>query len=109
MGVGEMGIFDPNHLGKQATEIISELFKDFGYNSPEFAEKISGGRTSNHDESIHSLIFTMVHRTDAIGMDVMKLGSVLAVIRYNEGFQGIKRLLIKLGLDNCLRHKINLY
>ena len=89
----------PNHLGKEATNLIQELFTDFGYNSPEFVEKISGGRTSNHNKSIHSLLFTMVHKTDAIGIDVMKIGSALAVIRYNEGFKGIKRLLKKLGID----------
>ena len=98
----------PNHLGKEAFQLIQELFTDFGYNSPEFLEKISGGRTSNHNESIHSLLFTMVHKTDAIGMDVMKLGSALAVIRYNEGFESIKRLLIKLGLEVLPRMEENL-
>ena len=34
----------------------------------------------------------MVRKTDAIGYDTMRLGSALAVIRYNEGFGGIRKL-----------------
>lgn len=31
-------------------------------------------------------------KTEAIGMDIMKFGSALAVIRYNTCFQGIQHL-----------------
>ena len=72
---------------------------EFGYDSEEFIGKISQGLSSNHNEAIHSLLFTMVHKTDAIGKDVMDLGSALAVIRYNDGFSGIKRLCQTLGID----------
>ena len=41
----------------------------------------------------------MVSKTDAVGMDVMKLGSALAVIRYNDGFSGIEKLCNKVGID----------
>ena len=41
----------------------------------------------------------MVPKTDAVGMDVMKLGSELAVIRYNHDFAGIKKLCNKVGID----------
>ena len=41
----------------------------------------------------------MVHKTDAVGMDVMELSSALAVIRYNEGFAGIERLCEKLCIE----------
>ena len=40
----------------------------------------------------------MVPKTIAVGMDVMRLGSALSVIRYNEGFRGIKLLFEKLGV-----------
>ena len=33
----------------------------------------------------------MVRKTGAVGIDVMKLGSALAVIRYNEGILEILR------------------
>ena len=89
----------PNYLGADATSLIQDLFQEFGYDSEDFVRKISQGLSSNHNEAIHSLLFTMVHKTDAIGKDVMDLGSALAVIRYNEGFAGIKRLCQKLSID----------
>ena len=95
----------PNYLGAEATSIITDLFTEFGYDSPEFIAKISQGLSSNHNESIHSVLFTMVHKTDAIGMDVMELGSALAVIRYNEGFAGIERLCHALHIEVTSRLK----
>ena len=89
----------PNYLGADATSLIQDLFADFGYDSEEFIGKISQGLSSNHNEAIHSLLFTMVHKTDAIEKDVMDLGSPLAVIRYNEGFSGIERLCHTLGIE----------
>ena len=89
----------PNYLGEEATSLIQELFEDFGYDSEDFVSKISEGLSSNHNEAIHSLLFTMVHKTDAVGMDVMELSSALAVIRYNEGFAGIERLCEKLCIE----------
>ena len=51
--------------------------------------------TSSHNEAIHSVLFQMVKRTEAIGMDTMKLGAALAVIRYD----GVKRVLEMLGVS----------
>ena len=84
----------PNYLGAAATSLIQDLFLEFGYDSEEFVTKISQGLSSNHNEAIHSLLFTMVRKTDAVGMDVMELGSALAVIPYNDGFAGIEKLCI---------------
>ena len=61
--------------------------------------KISQGLSSNHNEAIDSLLFTMVHKTDAVRKDVVDFGSAVAVIRYNEGFGGIERLCQKLSID----------
>ena len=41
----------------------------------------------------------MVHKTDAVGMDVMELSSALAVIRYNEGFAGVEKLCATLCIE----------
>ena len=89
----------PNYLGEEATKLILDLFDDFGYNTAAFVEKVSTGLSSNHNESLHNLLFTMTPKTEAIGMDVMKLSSALAIIRYNEGFEGIVRLLTKLDVE----------
>ena len=56
---------------------------------------------SFRDHCIYSciILFTIVHKTDAVGMAVMELSSALAVIRYTEGFAGIERLFQKLGIE----------
>ena len=40
----------------------------------------------------------MLRKTEAIGLDVMKLGSALAVIRYNEAYTAISLALEMLQL-----------
>ena len=89
----------PNYLGEDAYDLILGLYNDFGYNTLELVEKIADGRTSNYNEAIHSVHWTMVHKTDTVGIDVMQLGSALAVIRFNEGYNGVKRLIEKLGVE----------
>lgn len=63
--------------------------------------------TSNYNEAIHSLLFRMVRKTEACGMDTMKLASALAIIRYNDGFAGIKNLYESLGIEVSDRMKDN--
>ena len=87
-----------HYLGDEATALIFELFEDFGYDSPEFIEKISEGRTSNHNEAIHSVLFSMVPKSHPVGIDVMNLVSDLAIVRYNEGYEGIEHLFSKLDI-----------
>ena len=96
----------PNFLGDDATKIIMDLFDDFGYNTADFIDKVSTGLSSNHNESLHNLLFTMVPKTQAVGIDVMKLGSALSIIRYNDGFTGIERLCNKLDIETTdrMRH-----
>ena len=100
----------PNFLGDDATSLIFELFADFGYDTAEFVNKVSTGLSSNHNESLHNVLFTMAPKTDAIGMEVMRLASALAVIRYNEGFAGIERLFGKLDIEitDRMRHNFEL-
>ena len=69
---------------------MQDLFEEFSYDFEQLIGKISQGISFNHNEAIHSLLFTMVDKTDATGMDVMELGSGLAVIRYIESFSGIE-------------------
>ena len=49
---------------------IKHTFDDFKYNKEEFIVKISGGRTSTHNEAINSVLFQMVRKTEAVGMDM---------------------------------------
>ena len=92
----------PNYLSQTAVDLIFSTFNYFKYNKQEFIDKISGGMTSNHNEAIHSILFQMVRKTEAVGMDTMKLGAALAVIRYNDGFAGVKRVFEMLGINRLL-------
>ena len=75
----------PNFISQEAIDIILEVSKDFHYNSPLFVKKICDGRTSNQNEAINSILFTMIRKTEAIGYNVMRLGAALSVIKYNDG------------------------
>ena len=89
----------PNYLSQTAVGLIFSTFDDFKYNKEEFIDKISGGMTSNHNEATHSILFQMVRKTETVGMDTMMLRAALAVIRYNDGFSGVKRVLEMLGVS----------
>ena len=65
----------PNYLSQIVVDLIFSTFDDFKYNKEEFIDEISGGMTSNHNEAIHSILFQMVRKTEAVGMDTMKLGA----------------------------------
>ena len=55
--------------------------------------------TSNYNESIHHILFEMVEKTDAVGMDIMRLEAALAVIPYNDGIAVVKGVFEILGVN----------
>ena len=82
----------PNYLSPGALKQIQAVFEDFQYDSTQFIERVAGGHTSNQNESLHNVLYSMVSKTVAIGYDTMRLASALAVIRYNDGYGGIQQL-----------------
>ena len=82
----------PNYLSPDEAKVIEKVFKDFGYNTPKFIEKVQQGHTSNHNESLHSILWIMVHKNEYASTEMKAMGAVLAVIRYNDGYQGIRNL-----------------
>ena len=54
----------PNYLSEDAVRVIQQVFKDFGYNSPVFVAKVQEGRTSNHNEALHKVLWYMVHKSE---------------------------------------------
>ena len=77
----------PNYLTTEAAQLVAIVFSDFGYNSSPFIEKILDGHTSNHNESLHSVLWSMVQKNEYARYEMINLGSALAAIRYNDGFQ----------------------
>ena len=87
----------PNFLSEEAVTLIDNVFHDFGYDSSGFLEKIQGGRTSNHNEALHSTLWGMVPKNEPASYENMRLGSALAVMRYNEGYAGILKICDIIG------------
>ena len=90
----------PNYLGPEAVNLVLEVFDKFNYDKPFFIEQIAEGLTSNHNEALHNVLFTMVPKTDAISYDTMCLGSALAVIRYNGGLGDVLPVFEFLGIHD---------
>ena len=88
----------PNYLSEEAVKIILDIYEDFKLTTPDFIEKIKTSLTSNNNEAIHSVLFDIVPKKENIGYELMKLGSALAVIQYNDGFHGIKEVFESVGI-----------
>ena len=81
----------------------------FHYNQKLFVKQTSSASTSNNDENIHNILFTMVRKTEAISLDMMELGGALAVIIFNEGCTGIQKIFSSLGLEISTNLKNAIY
>ena len=66
-------------------------------------DKVSTGLSSNHNVSPQSPIHNGAKNTSR-WIDVMKLGSPLAIIRYNEGYSGVERICSKLEIETTDSH-----
>ena len=89
----------PNFLGPEAVKLVKEVFDRYNYDKPFFIEQIADGQTSNHNEALHNILFTMVPKSNAISYNTMLLGSALAVIRYNGGFSDLFQAFDILGIE----------
>ena len=95
------GLPTPHHtyfLGEDAVKIVHDVFDEFGYNTAAFLEKVQAGYTSNHNEALHKILWGMVPKNEQASYEMVQLGSALAVIRYNDGYCGIRHLCDTLGL-----------
>ena len=82
----------PNYIGNEAFQLVMKVFDEFGLSTPNFVEKIQQGLTSNHNEALHRVLWSMVLKNEFASSEMMELGSALAVIRYNDGFGGLKQI-----------------
>ena len=90
----------PNYLSSEAVQLVQSLFTDFRYDSEDFVKRIQDGRDSNHNEAIHSVLWSMVAKNEPTSYSIMQLGSALAVIRYNDGWSGIQKVCAALGITS---------
>ena len=99
ISLGKATPHHPNFLTQSVVDLIIDVFSSFGYNSPEFVRKIQDGWTSNHNESLHSVLWAMFHKNEPVSHEIMELGSASSVIRYNEGYKGILSLFSSIGVN----------
>ncbi|KAI6658147.1 hypothetical protein LOD99_11119 [Oopsacas minuta] len=88
----------PKCLSLDSVELVQAVFSKYRYNTAFFVNTIAYAHTSNNNEAVHNILFSMVRKTDATGLSVMKLGSALAVIRCNEGYRAALGILERLGV-----------
>ena len=88
----------PNYLSEGAVKIILDLYDEFKLTTPGFIEKIKTSFTSNNNEAIHSVLFDIVPKKENIGIGLMRLGAALSVIRYNDGYTGLKEVFEAVGI-----------
>ena len=59
----------PNFL----TQSVVDFFSSFSYNSLDFVRKIEDGWTSNHNEALHSGLWSMVHKNEPASYEIWSL------------------------------------
>ena len=91
----------PNYLGREAVELVKEVFDHYNYDKDFFVDQIADGQTSNHNEALHHILFNIIPKTNAISYTTMRLGSALAVLRYNGGFNDLLEIFEILGVSHC--------
>ena len=77
------------------------------YTCVEFLDKVQGGNTSNLNENLHGMIWNHVSKVKLIELSLMKLGAALAVVRFNDDFVSIQKIIDKLSV-NCFININNL-
>ena len=78
-----------DYLSKALIEHVGRILSEYRYNDGEFIKTLSFGMTTNHNESIHNLLFSMIPKKDRAGLDAIKLEAALAIIRYNDGYKTV--------------------
>ena len=77
-------------------ELIYPIFTDLS--SDELLSKCLHGKTRNSNEAFHQIIWTKRPKSVYVGRTVVNLGVCSAVLAFNEGTEGIKIVIEKLGL-----------
>ena len=58
--------------------------------------------TTNHNEAMYKLFSDMVPKKEKAGLDAIKLGAALAIIRYNDGFKAVPNIFQSFSPSNPL-------
>ncbi|XP_026471717.1 uncharacterized protein LOC113375996, partial [Ctenocephalides felis] len=86
---------DKSPLIPQVQEAIKPVFEDLS--KDELLIRCLGAETQNNNESLNSLIWTFAPKHLHSGPKIVEIASYLAIIIFNEGFQGILKVMSIMG------------
>lgn len=82
-------------LTAEVQEVIKPIYKDL--TKDDLLIRCLGAETQNNNESINSLIWTFAPKHLHSGTKVVEIATFLAVIIFNEGFDGIAKVMETMG------------
>lgn len=96
-----LGLLDNfNHtrvpLNSRVQEIIKPIYEDLSRDN--LLHRCLGAETQNNNESLNSLIWTFAPKTLHSGPKVIEIATFLAEIIFNDGFEGVLKVMETLGL-----------
>ncbi|XP_066599703.1 uncharacterized protein [Prorops nasuta] len=94
---GELGQFlhDKPPLAPQVQEIVKPVYEDLS--RKDLLTRCLGAETQNDNESLYSLIWTIIPKHLHCGPKIVEIATFLAAIIFNEGFEGIIKILATMG------------
>ena len=89
-----------NYPSKSLVEYVTGIFTEYRYNDVEFFKTIKYGTSTNNNEVLHSILIDMLPRSDRPGMQSVRLGAALAIIRYNDGYNSVLNIFKSFHSNN---------
>ncbi|XP_066599941.1 uncharacterized protein [Prorops nasuta] len=94
---GELSQFRHNKppLAPQVQAVVKPVYEDLS--RTDLLTRCVGAETQNNNESLNSLIWTIAPKHLHSGPKIIEIATFLAAIIFNEGFEGITKILSTLG------------
>lgn len=77
-------------------EAVKPIYEELS--SDDLLTRCLGGFTQNSNESLNSLVWSMAPKNTSSGKSVLDTAVYLAVLYFNDGYNGILRVMDQLGL-----------
>ena len=78
-----------DYLSKSLVEYVTRIFTKYRYNDVNFVKTIRYRTSTNNNEVLHSILKDMLPKRDRPGMESVRLGAALAIIRFNDGYSSV--------------------
>jgi len=82
-------------LSKEVQAVVKPIYEDLS--KDDLLTRCLGAETQNNNESLNSLIWTFAPKHLHSGVQIVQIATFLAVVIFNEGFQGIIKIMHTMG------------